>query len=380
MGLALYGDIFYRNVIASGVVPQISLILGNCAGGHVYSPALTDFNLMVDGASAMMITGPDVIKTVTGEDITIEDLGGARAHNSKSGVAHFMSADEDEALELAKALLSYLPSNNLEAAGLRRAATPSTRSRCSSSTPSSRTATTRRTTCRPIIEARPRRRRLPRGAGAVGAEHRRRLRPHRGPQRRRRRPTTRCSSPARSTSTPPRRPRASSAPATPSTSRSLTFVDVPGFLPGVGQEHAGIIRRGAKLLYAYSEATVPLVTVITRKAYGGAYVVMGSKHLGADVNLAWPTAQVAVVGAQGAVNIVRRKEIAAADGPRRGPRGVHPGVRGHLRDALHRGRARLRRRGHRAVADPPRGRQGAAAAAAASAQTLPPKKHGNIPL
>ncbi len=147
MGLALYGDIFYRNVLASGVIPQISLILGNCAGGHVYSPALTDFNLMVDGASAMMITGPDVIKSVTGEDITIEDLGGARAHNSKSGVAHFMSADEEESLELAKILLGYLPSNNLsEAAGAGPGRRARSRSRCSSWTRSSRTATTPPTT------------------------------------------------------------------------------------------------------------------------------------------------------------------------------------------------------------------------------------------
>ena len=362
MGLALYGDIFYRNVMASGVVPQISLILGNCAGGHVYSPALTDFNLMVDGGSAMMITGPDVIKTVTGEDISIEDLGGARAHNSRSGVAHFMSDDEDEALETAKTLLGYLPSNNLSEPPAYDSADvldedPLTE--LDTLIPDSNNAPYDMHT---VIEAvldegdflevqqlwAPNMivgfgRVEGRSVGVVG------------------------NNPMQLAGTldidasekAARFVRTCDAFNIP----ILTFCDVPGFLPGVGQEHAGIIRRGAKLLYAYSEATVPKVTVITRKAYGGAYVVMGSKHLGADVNLAWPTAQVAVVGAQGAVNIVRRKEIAAAADPDAGPRGVHHRVRGHLRQPLHRRRAGLRRRGDRAEPDPPRGGEGAAGAA-----------------
>ncbi len=314
MGLALYGDIFYRNTLASGVVPQLSLILGNCAGGHVYSPALTDFTLMVDQASAMMITGPDVIRTVTGEDISIEDLGGARTHNSKSGVAHFMSADEAEALELAKVLLSFLPSNNLDPVPVVPACDALDEEPLTALDTlipdSSNAPYDMHTVIEAVlddgdllevqalwaqsiicgfgrIEGR--------SVGVVG------------------------NNPLHFAGTldidasekAARFVRTCDAFNIP----VVTFCDVPGFLPGVGQEHAGIIRHGAKLLFAYSEATVPLVTVITRKAYGGAYVVMGSKHLGADVNLAWPTAQVAVVGAQGAVNIIQRKAIAASDDP-----------------------------------------------------------------
>ena len=306
MGLALYGDIFYRNVMASGVVPQISLILGNCAGGHVYSPALTDFNLMVDGSSAMMITGPDVIKTVTGEDISIEDLGGARAHNSKSGVAHFMSDTEEEALELAKTLLAFLPSNNLEEAPVFEgvdALAEAPLTELDTIIPDSNNAPydmkhiiTSVLDDQDFLEVQ-----------ALWA------------------PSIVCGFgriEGRSIGVVANNPMQFAGTLDIDASEKaarfvrtcdafnvpvLTFCDVPGYLPGVGQEHAGIIRHGAKLLYAYSEATVPLVTVITRKAYGGSYVAMGSKHLGADVNLAWPTAQVAVVGALGAVNIVRRK-------------------------------------------------------------------------
>ncbi|MCW2542919.1 MAG: carboxyl transferase [Frankiales bacterium] len=314
MGLALYGDIFYRNVLASGVIPQISLILGNCAGGHVYSPALTDFNLMVDGSSAMMITGPDVIKTVTGEDITIEDLGGARAHNSKSGVAHFMSHDEEESLELAKLLLSYLPSNNLSEAPVLDECDVLTEDplvELDTIIPDSNNAPydmkaiiTSVLDDNDFLEVQqlwaPS---IVCGFGRIEG----------------RSVGVVANNPMQFAGTldidasekAARFVRTCDAFNVP----VLTFCDVPGYLPGVGQEHAGIIRHGAKLLYAYSEATVPLVTVITRKAYGGSYVAMGSKHLGADVNLAWPTAQVAVVGALGAVNIVRRKEIAAAADP-----------------------------------------------------------------
>jgi propionyl-CoA carboxylase beta chain len=378
MGLALYGDIFYRNVMASGVVPQISLILGNCAGGHVYSPALTDFNLMVDGSSAMMITGPDVIKTVTGEDITIEDLGGARAHNSKSGVAHFMSHDEEEALELAKALLSYLPSNNLSEPPVYDgvdALTEELDLELDTFIPDSNNAPydmhrviehvlddgefleVQELWAQSItvgfgrVEGR--------SVGVVG------------------------NNPMHFAGTldidasekAARFVRTCDAFGIP----ILTFCDVPGFLPGVGQEHAGIIRRGAKLLYAYSEATVPKVTVITRKAYGGAYVVMGSKHLGADVNLAWPTAQVAVVGAQGAVNIIRRKEIAASEDPD----ATRAEFIQQYEDTFATPYIAAERGFVDAVIEPSQTRREVAKALRVlrgKRQSLPPKKHGNIPL
>ena len=378
MGLALYGDIFYRNVMASGVVPQISLILGNCAGGHVYSPALTDFNLMVDGASAMMITGPDVIKTVTGEDISIEDLGGARTHNSKSGVAHFMSADEDEALDVAKALLSYLPSNNLSEAPVFDAADALTEEpldELDTFIPDSNNAPYDMHT---VIEAV-----LDEGdflevqelwaqnmvcgfgrieGRSVGVV---------------------ANNPMHFAGTldidasekASRFVRTCDAFGVP----VLTFCDVPGFLPGVGQEHAGIIRRGAKLLFAYSEATVPLVTVITRKAYGGAYVVMGSKHLGADVNLAWPTAQVAVVGAQGAVNIIQRKAIAASDDPDR----ARAEFIQQYEDTFATPYIAAERGFVDAVIEPAQTRREVAKALRIlrdKREVLPPKKHGNIPL
>ena len=378
MGLALYGEIFYRNVMASGVVPQISLILGSCAGGHVYSPALTDFTLMVDGASAMMITGPDVIKTVTGEDISIEDLGGARAHNSKSGVAHFMSDDEEEALELAKALLAFLPANNLSEApvqGARDALAEEPLTELDTVIPDSSNAPYDMHT---VIEAV-----LDdgdflevqalwaqsmvvgfgriegRSVGVVG------------------------NNPMQFAGTldidaaekAARFVRTCDAFNVP----ILTFCDVPGFLPGVGQEHAGIIRRGAKLLYAYSEATVPLVTVITRKAYGGAYVVMGSKHLGADVNFAWPTAQVAVVGAQGAVTIIQRKAIAAADDPDK----TRAEFIQQYEDTFATPYIAAERGFVDAVIEPSQTRREVAKALRAlrtKRQTLPAKKHGNIPL
>jgi len=378
MGLALYGEIFYRNVMASGVVPQISLILGNCAGGHVYSPALTDFNLMVDENSAMMITGPDVIKTVTGEDISIEDLGGARTHNSRSGVAHFMSADEDEALDVARALLGHLPSNNLSDApafDAPDALDEDPLTELDTFVPSSNNAPYDMHT---VIEAVVDDgeflevqelwaqnmvcgfgRVEGRSVGVVGNN-----------------PMhvagTLDIDAAEKAARFVRTCDAFNIPV-------LTFCDVPGFLPGVGQEHAGIIRRGAKLLYAYSEATVPKITVITRKAYGGAYVVMGSKHLGADVNLAWPTAQVAVVGAQGAVNIIRRKEIAASDDPER----TRAEFIQQYEDTFATPYIAAERGFVDAVIEPSQTRREVAKALRllrTKRQTLPPKKHGNIPL
>jgi len=378
MGLALYGDIFYRNVMASGVVPQLSLILGACAGGHVYSPALTDFTLMVDGASHMFITGPDVIKTVTGEDIGMEELGGARAHNSKSGVAHFLSPDEEDALELAKTLLSFLPSNNLSDPPVFDAADALAEdplAELDTIIPDSNNAPY---DMHQIIEAV-----LDdgdflevhqlwaqnmvcgfgrvegRSIGVVGNN-----------------PMhfagTLDIDAAEKASRFVRSCDAFNIPV-------LTFCDVPGFLPGVGQEHAGIIRRGAKLLYAYSEATVPKVTVITRKAYGGAYVVMGSKHLGADINLAWPTAQVAVVGAQGAVNIIRRKEIAASDDPEK----ARAEFITQYEDTFATPYIAAERGFVDAVIEPSQTRREVAKALRllrTKRESLPPKKHGNIPL
>jgi propionyl-CoA carboxylase beta chain len=315
VSLGLYGEIFRRNVHASGVIPQISLIMGSCAGGHVYSPAVTDFTVMVDGTSNMFITGPDVIKTVTGEDVTMEELGGARTHNTKSGNAHYMGADEEDAIEYVKALLSYLPQNNLDPAPAYDEA-----------------AVEEVTDLDRTLD-----RVIPDGANQPYDMHE---------------VITAVLDDeeflevmalfapnivvgfgrveGRSVGVVANQPMQFAGTLDIDASEKaarfvrtcdafnipvLTFVDVPGFLPGTDQEWNGIIRRGAKLIFAYAEATVPLITVITRKAYGGAYDVMGSKHRGADVNLAWPTAQIAVMGAQGAVNILYRKELRDAADP-----------------------------------------------------------------
>jgi propionyl-CoA carboxylase beta chain len=308
VSLGLYGEIFFRNTRASGVIPQISLVMGPCAGGAVYSPALTDFTVMVDQTSHMFITGPDVIKTVTGEDVGFEELGGARTHNTTSGNAHYLAADESDAIEYVRSLLSYVPSNNLDDAPV-FSASPVADIDLDTLIPDS--ANQPYDMHRVIeavvedflevqalyaqnmvvgfgrIEGRP--------VGVVANQ------PMHfagcldiGASEKAARFVRFCD--------------AFNLPV-------LTFVDVPGFLPGTGQEWEGIIRRGAKLIYAYAEATVPKVTVITRKAYGGAYDVMGSKHLGADLNFAWPTAQIAVMGAQGAVNILYRSELAASADP-----------------------------------------------------------------
>ncbi len=313
VALALYAEIFKRNVHASGVIPQISLVMGPCAGGAVYSPAITDFTVMVDQTSHMFITGPDVIKTVTGEDVGFEELGGARTHNTVSGVAHYMGSDEDDAIDYVKALLSYLPSNNLEMPpgyddpDDQLELTPDdewldTVVPDSANVPYDMAEVIAHIVdegeflpvhplfAPNIICGFARVDGMPVGvvanqpmqlAGCLDID---------------------------ASEKAARFVRTCDAFNLP----ILTFVDVPGFLPGTGQEWGGIIRRGAKLLYAYAEATVPMVTVITRKAYGGAYDVMGSKHLGADVNLAWPTGQIAVMGAQGAVNILYRRDLAKA--------------------------------------------------------------------
>ncbi|MFD8570751.1 acyl-CoA carboxylase subunit beta [Streptomyces sp. NPDC059639] len=313
MALGMYGEIFRRNTHASGVIPQISLVVGPCAGGAVYSPAITDFTVMVDQTSHMFITGPDVIKTVTGEDVGMEELGGARAHNSRSGVAHHMAGDEKDAIEYVKSLLSYLPSNNLseppafpEEAEL--AVTDEDRELDTIVPDSANQPYDMHTVIEHVLD------------DAEFFETQALFAPNilTGFGRVEGRPVGIVANQPmqfagcldiHASEKAARFVRTCDAFNVP----VLTFVDVPGFLPGVEQEHEGIIRRGAKLIYAYAEATVPLITIITRKAFGGAYDVMGSKHLGADLNLAWPTAQIAVMGAQGAVNILHRKTLAGAD-------------------------------------------------------------------
>ncbi len=318
VSLGLYGEIFRRNVHASGVIPQISLIMGNCAGGHVYSPAVTDFTIMVDQTSAMFITGPDVIKTVTGEDVTMEDLGGARTHNTKSGNAHYMATDEDDALEYVKAMLSYLPQNNLDPApeydeSPDMELTDTDRALDTLIPDSPNQPYDMHDVITAVLDT------DDDGEGEF-LEVQELFAPNilvgfgrvEG----------------RSVGIVANQPMQFAGTLDIDASEKaarfvrfcdafnipvLTFVDVPGFLPGTDQEWQGIIRRGAKLIYAYAEATVPLITVITRKAYGGAYDVMGSKHLGADMNVAWPTAQIAVMGAQGAANIVHRKTLKAVE-------------------------------------------------------------------
>jgi propionyl-CoA carboxylase beta chain len=313
VSLAGYAEIFWRNVQASGVVPQISLVMGPCAGGAVYSPAMTDFVFMVEGSSYMFITGPDVVKTVTGEEVTFEELGGAATHASKSGVAQFISPDEEACLEDARYLLSFLPQNNLEPAPFAPASDPVDREQAALDTlvpddPAKPYDIKR------VIE-------LVVDDGDYLEVHERfaenivccfaRLGGHPvgvvGNQPKSLAGVLDIDSSVKAA----RFVRTCDAFNIP----LVTFVDVPGFLPGTAQEWGGIIRHGAKLLYAYCEATVPKLAVITRKAYGGAYDVMSSKHIRADFNFAWPTAEVAVMGPEGAVNIVFRRELEEAADP-----------------------------------------------------------------
>ena len=379
VSLGLYGEIFKRNAHASGVIPQISLVLGPCAGGAVYSPALTDFIVMVDQTSHMFITGPEVIKTVTGEEVAFEDLGGARTHNTKSGVAHYMASDEDDALEYVKNLLSFLPSNNMdevpyldveadleisEADLLLDTIIPDSPNQpydmhkvIETIVDDGEFLETQALFAPNIICGYGRVEGRPVGivasqpmqfAGTLDIDA----------SEKAARFVRTCDS--------------FNVPV-------ITLVDVPGFLPGTDQEWQGIIRRGAKLLYAYAEATVPLVTIITRKAYGGAYDVMGSKHLGADINLAWPSAQIAVMGAQGAVNVLYRKELAEAKDPETerakllqeyDDKFANPYIaaeRGYIDRVIVPSETRVMVvRALRSL----RGKR----------QVLPPKKHGNIPL
>ena len=382
--LTQFAEIFRRNVAASGVIPQISLILGPSAGGAVYSPALTDFIVMADKTSNMFITGPDVIKTVTGEDVGFEELGGGVTHNTKSGVAHYLGTDEEDAIDYVKALLSYLPPNNLTDPPLWLDAEADlelteTDLALDSAVPDSdnqpydmRTVVEAVLDEGVLLEVQP----LYAQNVVVGFGH---VEGHpvgivaNQPQQM---AGTLDINAAEKAARFVRTCDAFNIPV-------LTFVDVPGFLPGTDQEWNGIIRRGAKLIYAYAEATVPLVTIITRKAYGGAYIVMGSKQLGADVNLAWPTAQIAVMGAGGAVNILQRaalKGVADAGGDVEAERSrlvaeyeealVNP------YDAAERGYVD-------AVIAPSQTRAQVVRALRAlrtKRASLPPKKHGNIPL
>ncbi|MBA2508588.1 MAG: acyl-CoA carboxylase subunit beta [Nocardioidaceae bacterium] len=379
VSLGLYGEIFRRNAHASGVIPQISLIMGACAGGHVYSPALTDFTVMVDQTSHMFITGPDVIKTVTGEEVTFEDLGGARTHNTTSGNAHYLGSDETDAIDYVKALLGFLPSNNLEEAPVYdepvvEEITDDDRTLDALVPDSPHQPYDMRTAIRGVLDdgdfLEVQQLFAPNilvGFGrveghAVGVV---------------------ANQPAQLAGTldidasekAARFVRTCDAFNVP----VLTFVDVPGFLPGTGQEWGGIIRRGAKLIYAYAEATVPLVTVITRKAYGGAYDVMGSKHLGADMNIAWPTAQIAVMGAQGAVNILYRTELAEADDPE----ARRAELITEYEDTLANPYIAAERGYIDAVVQPHETRLEIIRSLRllrSKRETLPPKKHGNIPL
>ncbi len=311
--LGAYADIFLRNTLASGVVPQISAILGPCAGGAVYSPAITDFNVMVKDTAYMFVTGPDVIRTVTHEEVTKEELGGAMTHNARSGVAHFAVDDDRAGLALIRELLGYLPSNNLEEPPLGKTDDPPDREDPSLDALIPAEAN-KPYDIKRLVEAVVDDRRFLEvhehyapnlvvgfarfGGRSVGIV---------------------ANQPAHlagcldidASVKGARFVRFCDAFNIP----LVTFEDVPGFLPGTGQEFGGIIRHGAKLLYAYAEATVPKITVITRKAYGGAYCVMASKHIRTDLNLAYPTAEIAVMGPEGAVNILYRRELAAAGDP-----------------------------------------------------------------
>jgi acetyl-CoA carboxylase carboxyltransferase component len=310
VSLGGYADIFLRNVLASGVVPQISVILGPCAGGAVYSPAITDFTVMVEGTSYMFVTGPNVIRAVTHEEIDSESLGGASVHTTKSGVAHLAAADEAAALDAARAILSYLPQNNLADAPIAAGDDPPDRADAELDTIIPDDAhvpydmhdvIARVVDDGAFLEIQPGWAqnmligfaRL--GGQSVGIVAQQ--------------PAVLAGSLDIEASTKAARfVRTCDCFNVP----LVTFVDVPGFLPGVGQEHGGIIRHGSKLLFAFAEATVPKVTVITRKAYGGAYDVMSSKHIRGDMNFAWPSAEIAVMGAEGAVNIIFRDTIGDA--------------------------------------------------------------------
>ena len=377
VSLAGYAYIFLRNVLASGVVPQISVIMGPCAGGAVYSPAMTDFTVMVKNTSHMFITGPEVIKAVTREEVTFEELGGAMTHNTRSGVAHFAAEDEEDSLLLTRQMLSYMPQNNMEDPPFVPTADPPDRMDPeldvivpdNPNKPYDIKEVIRRVVddgellevhehwARNIVVGFARL-----GGFSVGVV---------------------ANQPAvlagvldiNSSTKAARFVRFCDAFNIP----IITFEDVPGFLPGVNQEHGGIIRNGAKLLYAYCEATVPKITIITRKAYGGAYDVMSSKHIRGDISYAWPCAEIAVMGPEGAVNIIFRHELAEAEDPEARKAELvaeyreqfanpyEAAARGYIDDVIepHETRPRLIE---------------ALTMLQNKRDSNPPKKHGNIPL
>jgi propionyl-CoA carboxylase beta chain len=364
-------------VMASGVVPQISAIMGPCAGGAVYSPAMTDFTIMVKGTSHMFITGPEVVKTVTGEEVTFEELGGAMTHNTKSGVAHLAADDEAQCLEMIRTLLSYLPQNNLEEPPRVECADPLDRMDEELAL---------------IVPADPNKPYQMHDVVVriVDDGEFFELMPHWGQNLMIGFARLGGKSIGVVANQPSHMAGSLDIDASVKGARFvrfcdafniplLTFVDVPGFMPGTAQEHGGIIRNGAKLLYAFCEATVPKLTVITRKAYGGAYDVMCSKHIRADFNFAWPSAEIAVMGPEGAVNIIFRKEIDDAEDPGARKRELvaeyrekfaSPYIaaqRGYIDDVI----------------EPPETRPrliSALDACASKREGRPPKKHGNIPL
>ena len=379
VSLGRYGEIFRRNARSSGVIPQISLILGPCAGGAVYSPAMTDFTIMVNETSHMFITGPEVIKAVTGEEVGMEELGGAHTHNAKTGNSHYLAENEDEAIDYVKALLSYLPSNNMDEAPILGA------TESDEVTPLDKSldllipdSPNQPYDIKKVIEAildeseflevqslfAPN---IVIGFGRIEGR-----------------------SVGVVANQPLQLAGALNIDASEKAARFvrtcdaygipiITLVDVPGFLPGTDQEWNGIIRRGAKLLYAYGEASVPMVTLITRKAYGGAYDVMGSKHLGADINLAWPTAQIAVMGAQGAVNILYRKELNDAKDPEK----LRKELITNYEDTLANPYLAAERGFIDAVIEPSQTRRYITKALRTlrnKRDILPARKHGNIPL
>ncbi|MDQ3930604.1 MAG: acyl-CoA carboxylase subunit beta, partial [Chloroflexota bacterium] len=372
-----YADVFLRNVLASGVVPQISAVMGPCAGGAVYSPAMTDFTLMVKDTSYMFVTGPNVVKTVTHEDVNFETLGGAMVHNTKSGVAHFAFDSEEECLLRIRDLLSYMPSNNLEDAPFVPNDDPPGRmdDELNGLVPD---VPTKGYDMHEVI-----RRVVDRGEFLEVHEHFAR--------------NIICGFArlgGQSVGIVAQQPLVLAGVLDIDSSDKaarfvrfcdcfnipiITFVDVPGFLPGVRQEHGGIIRHGAKLLYAYCEATVPKITVITRKAYGGAYDVMNSKHVRGDINYAWPTAEIAVMGVDGAVNIIFKDIIEQSDDPEATRKQLvadylekfaNPYIaagRGFIDDVIE---PRLTRPKLISALQMLRNKR----------DTNPPKKHGNIPL
>src|SRR6185503_7527012 len=377
LSLAGYADIFLRNVLGSGVIPQISAIMGPCAGGAVYSPALTDFTFMVEGTSYMFVTGPEVIKTVTHEDVTKEELGGAVTHNAKSGVAHFAVVDDRECIQTIRELLGYLPSNNLDDPPRRTTTDPVDREDGALDT---------------LVPAQPNQPYDMHNLIQAVVDDGGFLEVHRmyaqniivGFARLGGRPVGVVAN------QPSVLAGCLDIDASVKAARFvrfcdsfniplITFEDVPGFLPGVQQEHGGIIRAGAKLLYAFAEATVPKITVITRKAYGGAYCVMSSKHIRTDFNYAYPTAEIAVMGPEGAVNILYRRELQSADDPA----ALRSKLVGDFREKL----ANPFNAASRGFVDEiiqPRMTRTKLIAALASCDNKrdrnPPKKHGNIPL